>query len=242
MKSRCTILMFLLSLLLLIGPGLSAQDLQLHYDARQHFPSLYFQYFKAQDSGKAFIKPGSFLLKTQVDMSGPGNNIAKAYIQVSQSFRFWKPKIFLSLQYNGGLGVTEPKQYSYYINNAWSIGLEYPFRWKGAWLSAVLDYKYIPYARPSHDPFFTFYWWSGYLHYKLEFSGDFSVWTENKDHGDASTKGLQGKRLLFFGEPQCWWNFNKVMAAGTKINLFYHINTTADVFQVYPTVAVRFKL
>jgi len=221
--------MVLLSIFLPACSSLSAQDLQLHYDVRQHFPVLYFQYFKSQDSGKAFFKPGSFLLKTQVDLSGPGHNMAKGYLQVSQSFRAWRPKLFLHLQYSGGLGVTEPKQYSYYINNAWSIGMAYPFQWKGAWFSAILDYKYISNASPHHNPFFTFYWWSGHLHYKLEFSGDFSVWTENK-------------RLLFFGEPQCWWNFNKVIAAGTKMNLFYHINTTADVFQVYPTVAVRFRL
>ncbi len=220
---RCLTFLFLLTC-----GTLTAQDLQLHYDARQRYPSLYFQYFKSQDSGKKFIKPGSFLFKSQVDLSGPGHNIGKAYVQVSQSFRAWEPKLFFHVQYSGGLGVTEPKQYSYYINNAWSLGLEYPFQWKGAWFSAILDFKYLPYSSPRYNPFFTLYWWSGHLHYKLEFSGDFSVWTENK-------------RLLFFGEPQCWWNFNKVVAVGTKVNLFYHINTTEDVFQVYPTVAVRFK-
>src|ERR1700733_12072012 len=81
-----------------------SQQLQLHYDARhttapkrnsKNFATLYFEYFKQQDSGKAFIKPGSFLLKTQADFVGDKNNISKFYIQVSQSFRFWKPKIFL---------------------------------------------------------------------------------------------------------------------------------------------------
>src|SRR5882762_1613767 len=131
---------FLLHLLfaICIAP-LSAQDLQLHYDPRhtldpahnaKNFPTLYFQYFKNQDSGKAFIKPGSFLLKVQADLQGNDHNIGQTYLQVSQSFRCWKPKIFLSLQYSGGLGVTEPKQYSFYINNTWSAGLAYPFQWK----------------------------------------------------------------------------------------------------------------
>jgi hypothetical protein len=231
----------LLLLLFIASPSLLSQDLQLHYDFR-HYPTLYFQFFKNQDSGKAFIKPGSFLMKIQADLRGEKHNIGQAYVQVSQSFRCWEPKIFLSLQYSGGLGVTEPKQYSFYINNAYSVGLTYPFQWKGAWLSAVLSCKFIPYNKPTRDPMLTFYWWSGYFNYKLEFSGNFSLWTENKDHGDAYTAGQQGKRIFFFGEPQLWHNFNKVLSLGTKLNLYYHIYTTDGLLQAYPTAAVRFKL
>lgn len=238
-------------LLILLSTGLSAQTLQLHYDLRHtidpahnthNYPTLYFEYFKTQDSGRHFIKPGSFLLKTQADLLGSGHNIGKFYFQVSQSFRCWRPGIFISLQYSGGLGVTEPKQYSYYINNTFSAGLEIPFRWKGAWLSSVLDYKYVPYARPSHDFLYTLYWWKGFLNYKLECSGDFSCWTENKDHGDDLTSGQNGKRFFFFAEPQLWLNINKITALGTKINLFYHINTVDNLLQIYPTVAARCKL
>jgi hypothetical protein len=233
------------------SPALSAQDLQFHYDPRHtidpahnahNFPTIYFQYFKTQDSGKAFIKPGSFLLKIQTDLQGAQHNIGQTYIQISQSFRCWKPPIFLSLQYSGGLGVTEPKQYSFYINNAYSVGLAYPFQWKGTWLSAVLSGKYVPYNKPTYDPMFTLYWWSGYFHYKLEFSGDFSVWTENKDQGDAYTADRRGKRFFFFGEPQLWYNINKVLSLGTKVNLYYHVYSIDGRLQAYPTVAVRFKL
>ena len=232
----------MLLLLLSIAPlSLLSQDLQLHYDFR-HYPTLYFQYFKNQDSGKAFIKPGSFLLKIQADLQGQKHNIGQTYVQVSQSFRCWKPNIFLSLQYSGGLGVTEPKQYSFYITNAYSISLAHPFQWKGAWLSAVLGCKYIPYSKPTYDPLFTLYWWTAYFHYKLEFSGNFSTWTENKDHGDTYPADQQGKRFFFFGEPQMWYNINKILSLGTKLNLYYHIYTTDGLLQAYPTAAVRFKL
>jgi hypothetical protein len=228
-----------------------SQTLQLHYDIRhtidpkrnsKNFPTLYFEYFKNQDSGKSFIKPGSFLLKTQADFIGEKNNIGKFYIQVSQSFRLWKPKIFLSLQYSGGLGVTEPKQYSYYLVNTYSAGISYPFKWGNAYLSSVLDYKYVPYSKPSNDFLYTLYWWKGLWNYKTEFSGDFSIWTENKNHGDDLTKELTGKRFSFFAEPQFWYNINKVFALGTKINMNFHVLTTADIFQVYPTIALKCKL
>lgn len=229
---------------------LTAQNLQLHYDLRHtidparnphNFPVLYFEYFRSRDSGKAFIKPGSFLLKTEADLQGPGNNIGKFFLQVSQSFRCWKPKIFVQLQYSGGAGITEPKQYSYYITNAYSAGIETHFQWKKAWFSSILFYKYVPYARPTRDLLYTVYWWKGFFHYKIEFAGDFSCWTENKDHGDAVTAGSKGKRFSFFAEPQVWYNLDPVLAIGSKINFYYHVNTTEDLLQIYPTIAVKVK-
>ncbi|MEO8111519.1 MAG: DUF5020 family protein [Ginsengibacter sp.] len=228
-----------------------SQTLQLHYDVRhtidpkrnsKNFLTLYFEYFKNQDSGKSFIKPGSFLLKTQADFLGEKNNIAKFYMQVSQSFRCWKPKIFLSLQYSGGLGVTEPKQYSYYITNTYSAGFSYPFKWGDAYLSSVLYYKYVSYDKPSNDFLYTLYWWKGMWNYKAEFSGDFSIWTENKNHGDDFTMNLSGKRFSFFAEPQFWYNINKTFAFGTKLLFNYHVITTENILQSYPTIAIRCKL
>ncbi len=227
------------------------QKLELHYDLRhsvdpanntKNFPTLYFEYFKNQDSGKAFIKPGSILVKIQADLLGDKTNIGKFFMQVAQTLRFWKPQIFLQLSYSGGLGVTEPRQYSFYIINTYSAGAEYAFQWKGAWISAVLDYKYVPYAKPSNDLLYTLYWWKGLFNYKVEFAGDFSIWTENKNHGDDNTKDLRGKRFSFFAEPQIWYNISKSFSAGSKVNMFYHVNTTDNIFQVYPTIAVKYKL
>lgn len=238
-------------LLLMITLGVSAQSLQLHYDLRhtvdpdrnpENFPTLYFEYFKTLDSGKSFIKPGSFLLKTQVDFVGNRSNIGKYYMQVSQEVRFWQPKIFLSLQYSGGLGVTNPAQYSYYITNTYSAGVSYPFKWGQAYLSSVLDYRYVPYTKPSNDFLYTLYFYRGLWNYKAEFAGDFSIWTENKNHGDETTTSLQGKRFYFFAEPQFWYNLTSKFSIGTKINMYYHVNTFDNVLEMYPTAAIRIKL
>jgi hypothetical protein len=122
-----------------------AQSLQLHYDLRhsidpthnsKNFPTVYFEYFKQQTDTSSFIRPGSFLFKVETDLQGDKNNIGKSFIQATQTFRLWKPKIFIGAQYSGGLGVTEPKQYSYYINNALSIGPSVPFQWQGAYFNA----------------------------------------------------------------------------------------------------------
>lgn len=228
-----------------------AQNLQLHYDLRhtvspatnpKNFPTLYFEFWKIRDSGSHRIKPGDFLLKTEADLQGSAGNIGKFFMQVSQSFRAWTPRIFLQFQYSGGGGITEPKQYSYYITNTYQAGAEVPFRWKQAFLTAVLDYKYVSYAKPTSDPLLTLYWYRGFFHYKLEFAGDFSVWTENRNHGDETTTGQKGKQGFFFAEPQIWFNATKTLSIGSKLNCYYHVNTPADTFQAYPTLAARIKL
>jgi Domain of unknown function (DUF5020) len=240
----------LLFLFLLLVTATKAQNLQLHYDLRHtvdpaenpsNFPTLYFEYFKTRDSGHAFIKPGGFLLKTEADLLGTGHNIGKFFCQVTQSFRAWQPKILWQFGYSGGAGIANPKQYSYYIANTFQTGAEIPFHWQGAFLTSVLDYKYVAYDKPTSDPIYTLYWWRGLLHYKLELAGDVNFWTENRNHGDAATAGESGKRFFFFGEPQVWLNLSKSLAVGAKINLYYHINTIANIFQAYPTIALKVK-
>ncbi|HWB25255.1 MAG TPA: DUF5020 family protein [Chitinophagaceae bacterium] len=242
---------FVLAVLCFLGNSLFAQSVQLHYDMRhwvdpkhnsKNFPTVYIEYFKNLDSGHGLVKPGSILLKMEADMMGENGNIGKGYMQVAQTLRLWRPKVFLHLSYSGGLGVTEPKQYSYYITNTIQVGAQYTFQWHGAWLSSVLDYKYVPYSKPTNDFIYTLYWWRGYYNYKVEFSGDFSLWTENKNHGDDYTKTMTGKRFSFFAEPQLWYNISKSFAAGTRVTMYYHVNTWDNVLQAYPTVAVKYKL
>ncbi len=241
----------LVAIILLFTLNACPQSLQLHYDLRhtvdpannpKNFPTLYFEYFKTPDSGKSFVKFGSFLFKSEADMTGDKGNTGKYYMQVSQDFRFWQPKIFLSLQYSGGLGVTDPAQYSYYIANTYDIGISYPFKWASAYMSSVLDFKYVAYNKPSRDFLYTLYFYKGLWSYKAEFQGDFSLWTENKNHGNAVTEGLTGKRFFFFAEPQFWYNVSKNFSAGTKLNMYYHVNITGDVLQPYPTLGLRLKL
>lgn len=240
-------------ILLVLGFNVSvlvfSQQLQFHYDLRhvvdakrtqKNFPSLYFEYFKSQDSGNAFIKPGSFLFKTQADLVGTKNNIGQFYTQASQSFRCWRPKIFVQLQYSGGLGIAEPGSYGFYINNAFSLGLGHPFQWRGAWFNVYACYTYNAFKKPSNDALASFYWWKGLLNYKMQFAGDFSLWTLNKNHGDAFTAGLHGKKISFFAEPQIWYRVMKNLFAGSKINFYYHVLTDNNWLQVYPTAAVMY--
>jgi len=229
---------------------LFSQSLQLHYDLRhsidpkhntQNFPTLYFEYFKQMDSTTSFIKPGSFLIKIESDMQGTNDNVGKAFIQASQTFRLWQPKIFIGVQYSGGLGVTDPAQYSYYINNCFSIGPSYPFQWNGAYFNAQIFYNYNLLKKPSNDVMLSFYWGKGFWNYKVEFAGDFELYTLNRNHGDDLTKNLHGKMVSFFGEPQVWFKIKGSFSMGSKVILYYHVITTENLFEAYPTIAARVK-
>lgn len=228
-----------------------SQQLQLHYDLRhslapkqnaKNFPSAYFEYFKTPDTGNSFIKPGSFLLKVQMDFTGQRNNIGQFYMQVSQAFRFWQPKIFLQVQYSGGLGIAEPGAYGYYLTNAFSLGVAYPFQWKNkAFFNAYTSYKYTGFKKPSYDMIAAFYWLRFFSNYTINFSGNLVCWTENRNHGDDFTLNLKGKKFSFFGDPQLFFSLYKGFSAGSKVNLYYHVITDENRFQAYPTLALKYQ-
>jgi hypothetical protein len=227
-----------------------SQQLQFHYDLRhtvdpkhnpKNFPAIVFEYFKSQDSGTCFIKPGSFLFKAQADLIGAENNIGKFYMEVSQSFRCWRPKIFVQLQYSGGLGVAEPGSYGYYLSNAFSLGVSHPFQWQHAWFNVYACYTYHHFQKPSHDLLTSFYWWKGAMNYKLQFAGDVELWTVNRNHGDSYTAGMKGKKISFYGEPQVWYKLTKNFYVGSKFNLYYHVLTDENTFQIYPTAGLKYQ-
>ncbi|MBT1685461.1 DUF5020 family protein [Dawidia soli] len=148
---------FLLFSMLLAAclPALS-QNLQLHYDFRhsldpalhrRNFPSVSFEYFKQLDT----VGTGSFLLKVQADLNGGDHNVGQVFTQLSQSLRFWKPKVYLALHYSGGLGATD-EGYGFYLPNAYGAGVSYPFQWKGAWLAVNALVRCNAFRRPSYDP------------------------------------------------------------------------------------------
>ena len=236
--------------LCIFSAPLFSQNLQLHYDFAhsidpannsRDFPTLYFEYFKAQNDTSSFLKPGAFFIKMEADLQGSGDNMGKAFMQVSQTIRFWKPKIYLSLQYSGGLGVTEPRQYSYYINNGLSVGPSCSFKWAGAYFSTSVYYTYNMLQRPSNDIMYSLYWGKGFWNYKVEFAGDIELYTLNKNQGDDLTKNLKGKTISFFGEPQVWFKLSNNFSMGSKMLSYYHVITDQNIFEVYPTIAVRIK-
>lgn len=235
----------LFSFFLVIYVQAFPQNFQVHYDfrhtidpelANENFPSFSFEYFKNIDT----LGTGSFLLKVQADLKGKHHNIGQLFTQISQSLRFWKPKLYLSLNYSGGLGVTTDS-YGFYLSNSFAIGMSCPFQWRGAWLAANLMYRYNAFDKPSYDPQFTFYFGKGFLEYRIFVAGSFVFWTENRDQGNDFTEGLHGKKFAFFGDPQVWFRIKNGLSAGTRINVFYHLISADNRIQFYPTLGLKYQ-
>ncbi|WP_375418436.1 DUF5020 family protein [uncultured Hymenobacter sp.] len=244
-RNMATVKILLLCAGLLLAHRAQTQNLQLHYDLRRtldparnmaNFPSLSFEYFKNVDT----LNHGAFLLKMQADLTGRRRNIGQLYAQLSQTLRFWQPKVFLALSYSGGLGVT-PDGYGYYLASTLGAGFSYPFQWKGAWLAANVLYRYSAFDRPSYDPQVTLYLGRGFFNYKLLVSGSLVGWTENRNQGNSYTAGLRGKKFAFFGDPQVWLTVRKGFAVGTRLNIFYHLLRADNTVQLYPTLGAKYQ-
>lgn len=243
----------LLTFLFFISLSTFSQQLQLHYDLRhaidpkhtkKNFLAFYFEYFRSPrpDSVYGVVKPGSFLLKAQSELSGERNNIGQYYIQVSQGFRFWKPKVYLQLQYNGGLGIAEPGAYGYYLTNAFSAGASYTFQWRNlAFFNVYASYKYTAFKKASNDIISAFFWLRFFSNYTISFTGNIVVWTENRNHGDAFTMTKTGKKFSVFSDPQIWFSIYKGLAAGSKVNIYYHTLTEDNRVQAYPSIALKYQ-
>ena len=155
--------------------SLFSQSLQLQYDLRHsidpennksNYPSLFYEHFKS-------LEKGAFFTKIQSDFFGQHHNIGQLYVQMFGEFKFWKPLLFLHVEYNGGLGIAEGTVYGYNIDNAYLLGAQHPFQWGANWQSVSLCYRYNSYHKPSHDMQLSLYWNKLFLRDYFTFSGSF---------------------------------------------------------------------
>jgi hypothetical protein len=237
-------ILFFSGFLLLFMRGQS-QNLQVHYDLRHsidpgenssNYPGFSFEYFKNVDTSGT----GSFLMKVQADLNGRNHNVGKVYTQLSQSLKFWRPKIYLSLNYSGGLGVTATS-YGYYISGSFGTGISYPFQFCGAWFATNLLFRYSAFDKPSYDPQAIVYFGKGFFSGAIFISGSFVFWTENRDQGIEETKNLSGKRFAFFGDPQIWFRIKEGFSVGSRINVYYHLLRKDNKMQLYPTLGLKYQ-
>jgi len=233
------------SVFLFLPVAIFPQNIQVQWDLRhtidaklnsKNFPSFSFEYFANIDT----IGTGSFLFKLDSRMDGNNSNPSQIFTQISQSIKFWKPKIYLSATYSGGLGVTST-YYGYYISNSFGIGPAYAIKWKEAWISASTYLRVNVFDKPSLDPQVNLWFGRFFLNYRIYFSGSFVFWSQNRDQGNEDTKELRGKKIAFFGDPQIWFKIKKRFSAGSKINIYYHLLSDDNHVQVYPTIGLKYQ-
>lgn len=235
---------FFCIIFLFICYPLLSQELQIHYDFRhsidpelnsKNFLSLNFNYYKSNDK-----KKGAFFIQMQTDFTGENQNPGQVYLQITKYFRYWKPKFSLLVGYGGGFGVAPPA-YGYYMANTYSIGISKSVGWKTFSLSIDGGYKYSAFSKVSHDVQLNVFFLKGFFNYKASTLGTISICSQNKDIGDGTTDDLDGKKLVLCAFPQFWAKIWQKWSIGTKVSCFYHVLSSDDSFQTYPTVGIKYS-
>ncbi|GJG89391.1 hypothetical protein tb265_45720 [Gemmatimonadetes bacterium T265] len=220
-----------------------AQELQVLYDwrhsvdprnNRRDFPTVTYQTYHGSANG-------AFLLKAQGDLDGSRHNMSKVYVEATQTVKFWKPAVFLHLEYTSGLGLFDRAAGGYYLDNAYLVGAAHPFRWGGAWASAYVAYRYTNTPRASHDPQLSLYWgrtlggrWRAW-----DLASTGVAWTQNRNRGDAWTAALRGKRAALLVEHGVWYRCGPRAALGARVIVSENVFAADDRAVVYPALGVR---
>jgi len=224
---------------------LHSQNIQLLYDMRHtaapalnnsNFPAVSFEYFKNVDTSGN----GSFLMKSDIYFNGIHNNPGQVFTQISQTIKFWKPNVFISSTYSGGLGVTS-SGYGFNIANSFGLGAACLVQLNGLIMSASLCYRVTVFDKRSYDPQVILYLGKGFLNYRIFMAGSFTFFTANRNQGDVLTSNLKGKKISFYGDPQFWIRVKSGLSAGSKFMVYYHLLSDDNHIQVYPSFGMKYQ-
>lgn len=211
--------------------GAKAQfNVQLHYDfgdymndytgGRQKVTST-IEFFKADNLGNSFLF---------VDFDYRKDGVAAAYMEASREFTFKQlsenSSLAAHIEYDGGLCNVASYQQAALLGAAWnwhSNDFSKTFS-----LQAMYKHNFNPGAFEGVQ--LTGVWGLTFGKGKYTFSGFADLWTDN-----AKESGL-----VFFTEPQLWYNVNSNFSIGTEweVTSGFYDNDIAP--YVNPTLAVKY--
>jgi hypothetical protein len=187
---------------------------------------------------------GSFLLKSEIDLDGANHNQSQTYTELSQSLKLGnvtlggKP-LLLHLGYSGGLGSFNDAKGSFYIQNAFQVGLEYGFQVQGAFCNVYAAARYTSFQKPSYDPMISLYAGRYFLNYRLLIANSLEAWTTSRDQG-AATANDQGKFASWELESEVWYKVRKELSIGTYVRTTRNVYAVNDRWVVYPSFGARY--
>jgi hypothetical protein len=217
--------------------GISAQNIQLHYDFGR---SLYNDDLKGRPLFTSTIenftadKWGSTYFFVDMDYKNYG--VASAYWEISRELKFWKGPLSFHVEYNGGNVKNLAEEYN--IRNAYLTGLTYTYNNAdySAGFSFSAMYKYIQHQTSPNNFQFTTTWYLNLANKLVTLDGFADFWREENAHG----------KTIFLSEPQIWINLNKIKGVDKDFNLSLGSETELsnnfsgrDGFYAIPTLAVK---
>src|SRR5581483_1883069 len=197
--------------LAMAGPSRAEVSVDLLYDFRHttdpvdngnNFPVVELKLFFPQSFG-------SFLMKGEIDLDGANHNPSQTYTELSQSLKLgsailWEKPLYVHLGYSGGLGSFGDGRGSFYIQNAYTLGLEYPFEVRNAFCNAYVALRYTSFEKPSYDPMLALYAGRYFFNYKLLVANSLEAWTTSTDHGGSAQHSDSGKCTSWELESEVW--------------------------------------
>ena len=228
---------FCLALMAVAAMGVSAQNIQVHYDfGRNIYPdqedgrqkvTVTLEQFKADQWG-------SWYYFVDVDLT---NKFTEgAYTEISREFNIGKNGFAAHVEYDGGLNRFGSFQQAGLIGGAYNgHNADFSKTWS-VQLMYKRFFKSYDYTSAYNSVQLTGVWGLNFANKKCTFSGFVDFWRgENADgHG----------QLVILSEPQFWYNITDHFSVGSEVEISNNFiyNTYDDKsFFVNPTLAVKWN-
>ena len=228
---------FCLALMAVAAMGVSAQNIQVHYDfGRNIYPdqedgrqkvTVTLEQFKADQWG-------SWYYFVDVDMT---NKFTEgAYTEISREFNIGKKGFAAHVEYDGGLNKSGSFQQAALLGGAYNgHNADFSKTWS-VQLMYKRFFKSYEYSSAYNSVQLTGVWGLNFANKKCTFSGFLDLWRGETAEG----KG----QLVILSEPQLWYNFTNHFSIGTEVEISNNFiyNTYDDKsFFINPTLAVKWN-
>jgi hypothetical protein len=189
---------------------------------------------------------GSLLVKEEIDLNGTNHNVSQVYTEISQSIRLGKltlqdRPLFVHLGYSGGLGLFGNATGGFYIDNAYIVGLEYPFEVRNAFCNVYVALRDTNLARPSYGPMFAVYAGRKFLNDKILFANSLEAWTTPVNQSAVPAQSRAGTLASWELESEAWYEVAGNFSLGTYIRTTRNVYSLSNRWVVYPSVGVRYS-
>lgn len=228
---------FCLALMAVAAMGVSAQNIQVHYDfGRNIYPdqedgrqkvTVTLEQFKADQWG-------SWYYFVDVDLT---NKFTEgAYTEISREFNIGKKGFAAHVEYDGGLNKSGSFQQAALFGGAYNgHNADFSKTWS-VQLMYKRFFKSYEYSSAYNSVQLTGVWGLNFANKKCTFSGFVDFWRGENANGNG--------QLVILSEPQFWYNITDHFSVGSEVEISNNFiyNTYDDKsFFVNPTLAVKWN-
>ena len=228
---------FCLALMAVAAMGVSAQNIQVHYDfGRNIYPdqedgrqkvTVTLEQFKADQWGSWYYF---------VDVDVTNKFTEGAYTEISREFNIGKKGFAAHVEYDGGLNKSGSFQQAALLGGAYNgHNADFSKTWS-VQLMYKRFFKSYEYSSAYNSVQLTGVWGLNFANKKCTFSGFVDFWRGENANGNG--------QLVILSEPQFWYNITDHFSVGSEVEISNNFiyNTYDDKsFFVNPTLAVKWN-